>query len=272
MRDRDKTYNLRTFAQLTSEFPGYDWAAFFAAQDIPQPGEVNIVTPSAVAPVLEIVKATPLPVWRDYLAFHAVRNQAPLLSTQIDEAAFAFTGKVLNGQLAQKEPWKRGVAVVGGRGGLGDAVGRLYVARHFRPESKAAMDSLVENLRTALGQNIDHIDWMGDATKVEARRKLSTFNPKIGYPKKWRDYSSVTIVPDDLIANAMAMRKYNLDDQIARLGRKPDRDEWFMTPQTVNAYYNAVSYTHLGVEKRQARPRRWRPGCRRPPRGDPASG
>ena len=165
------------------------------AQDIPQPGEVNIVTPSAVAPVLEIVKATPLQVWRDYLAFHAVRNQTPLLSTQIDEAAFAFTGKVLNGQLAKKEPWKRGVAVFGGRGGLGDAVGRLYVARHFRPESKAAMESLVENLRTALRQNIGHIDWMGDATKVEARRKLSTFNPKIGYPKKWRDYSSVTIVP-----------------------------------------------------------------------------
>ncbi|MBW8851948.1 MAG: M13 family metallopeptidase [Xanthomonadales bacterium] len=239
MRDRDKTYNLRTFAQLTSEFPGYDWAAFFAAQGIPQPGEVNIVTPSAVAPVLAVVKATPLPVWRDYLTFHAVRNQAPLLSTQIDEAAFAFTGKVLTGQLAQKEPWKRAVAVVGGRGGLGDAVGRLYVARHFRPESKAAMDALVENLRTALRQNIDHIDWMGDATKAEARRKLSTFNPKIGYPKKWRDYSSVTIVPNDLVANAMAMRKYNLDDEIARLGRKPDRDEWFMTPQTVNAYYNA---------------------------------
>lgn len=239
MRDRDKTYNLRTFAQLQSEFPGYDWATHFAAEGIAHPGDVNVVTPSAVAPVLAITKQTPLATWRDYLTFHAVRNQAPLLSTEIDEAAFAFTGKVLNGQKAQKDTWKRGVAFVGGRMGLGDAVGKLYVARHFKPEAKAAMDALVANLRAALRRNIAGLDWMGEATKAEAYHKLETFNPKIGYPKKWRDYGSVKIVPGDLMANMAALRQYNRDDQIARLGRKPDRDEWFMTPQTVNAYYNA---------------------------------
>ncbi len=239
MRDRDKTYNMRTFAQLKQEFPGYDWTAHFAAQGISAPGDVNISTPSAVGPILEIAKKTPLNVWRDYLTFHAVRNHAPLLSTEIDQAAFAFNGMMLQGLKAQKELWKRGVAQVGGMGGLGDAVGKLYVARHFKPEAKAAMDVLVENLRTALRQNIRNLDWMGEATKAEAYRKLETFNPKIGYTKKWRDYNSVEIVPNNLIANVLSVRKYFIDDQNSRLSKKPDRNEWFMTPQTVNAYYNA---------------------------------
>lgn len=239
LRDRDKTYNLRTFAQLGEEFPGYDWAAHFAAQGLSTPAEVNIATPSAVGPVLEVVARTPLSVWRDYLSFHAVRNHAPMLSTDIDQAAFAFTGTVLQGQKVQRELWKRGVAAVGGSGGLGDAVGRMYVARHFRPEAKAAMDDLVENLRTALRQNIGELDWMGEATKAEAYKKLSTFLPKIGYTKRWRDYSSVTVASDDLMANVLSVRRYFINDQNRRLGKKPDREEWFMTPQTVNAYYNA---------------------------------
>jgi predicted metalloendopeptidase len=238
LRDRDKTYNMRTFAQLNQEFPGYDWKAHFAAQGIAKPGDVNVSTPSAVGPVLEIAKKTPVAVWRDYLTFHAVRNHAPLLSTEIDQAAFAFSGMVLQGQKAQREQWKRGVALVGGMQGLGEAVGQLYVARHFKPEAKAAMDKLVENLRAALRENIRNLDWMGETTKAEAYRKLETFNPKIGYPKKWRDYASVTIVPNDLIANVLALREYFIEDQNSRLGKKPDRDEWFMTPQTVNAYYN----------------------------------
>jgi len=238
LRDRDKTYNMRTFAQLNQEFPGYDWSVHFAAQGIAKPGDVNVSTPNAVGPILDIARNTPLNVWRDYLTFHAIRNHAPLLSTEIDQAAFAFTGMVLQGQKAQREQWKRGVAMVGGLQGLGDAVGKLYVARHFKPEAKAAMDKLVENLRTALRLNIRNIDWMGEATKAEAFRKLETFNPKVGYPKKWRDFRSVTIVPNDLMANVVALRKYFNDDQNARLGKQPDRNEWFITPQTVNAYYN----------------------------------
>jgi putative endopeptidase len=239
MRDRDKTYNLRSFAQLQQEFPGYDWSAHLAAIGIRYTGDFNVATPSAVGPILDIIKKTPLPLWRDYLTFHAVRNHAPLLSTEIDQASFAFTGTVLQGQKAQRELWKRGVAAVGGMQGLGDAVGQLYVARHFKPESKAAMDALVENLRKALRQNIRNLDWMGEATKAEAYKKLDTFLPKIGYTKKWRDYGSVTIVPNDLMANTLSVRKYFIADQVRRLGTKPDREEWFMTPQTVNAYYNA---------------------------------
>jgi putative endopeptidase len=239
LRDRDKTYNPMAFSELSTRFPGYDWAAHFAAQGIKQtPTDVNVSTPSAVGPVVEIVNKTALPLWRDYLTFHAVRNHSPLLSTEIGDTAFAFTGTVLTGQKSQRELWKRGVATVGGFGGLGDAVGQIYVAKHFKPEAKAAMDALVENLRKALRQNVQNLDWMGEATKAEAFKKLESFRPKIGYTSKWRDYSSVKIVPNDLIANVLAVRKYFIDDQNGRLGRKPDRDEWFMTPQTVNAYYN----------------------------------
>ena len=240
LRDRDKTYNLTSFEDLKAQFPAYDWAAHFAAQGLPTPAEVNVTTPSAVGPIVEIIGKTPLNVWRDYLTFHTIDNHAPLLSTEIDEAAFAFNGTVLSGQRAQRELWKRGVALVGGGQGLGDAVGKVYVARHFKPEAKAAMDALVENLRKALRQNIDNLDWMGAATKEEAYKKLESFRPKIGYPTTWRDYSSVTIVPDNFMANVLALRQYYTNDQNRRLGTVPDRDEWFMTPHTVNAYYNAT--------------------------------
>lgn len=239
-RDRDKTWNVRTFAQLQQQYPGYDWVGQLRAQGMPQPQDLNISTPDVIAPVIQLIDATPLATWRDYLTFHAVEGNAGFLSREIDDAAFAFNGKVLAGQQAQRDDWKRAVAWVGSRGGLGDAVGELYVARYFKPEAKAAMDRLVENLRAALRHNIEQLDWMGDATKAEAYRKLSTFRPKIGYPTHWRDYSSVTIDAHDLLGNAMALRRYNRDDQNRRVGQKTDRDEWFMTPQTVNAYYNSA--------------------------------
>ncbi len=240
LRDRDKTYNQFTYAELQQKFPGYDWAAQLRAQGMPQPDKLNITTPDVIQPVIEIVNATPLATWRDYLAFHAVDGNADLLSSEIDAASFEFNGKVLGGQKAQREDWKRALALVGGRGGLGEALGELYVARYFKPEAKAAMDQLVENLRSALRSNIEQIGWMGEATKAEAYRKLASFRPKIGYPSKWKDYSSVTIKADDLLANAVAMREFNRADQNRRVGQKTDREEWGMTPQTVNAYYNSA--------------------------------
>jgi len=240
MRNRDKTYNVVTFAELTKQYPGFDWAALVKTQGMPALDRVNVITPSAVQPMVDVIAKTPLPVWRDYLTFHVVRNNAPLLSKEIDNAAFAFNGTVLSGQKAQRDDWKRAVALVGGTDGLGDALGKLYVERHFSPEAKAAMQALVENLRKALRTNIEKIAWMGDATKAEAYRKLETFRPKVGYPDKWRDYGSVTTVPNDLMANVMELRRYERNDTNRRIGTKPDRDEWFMTPQTVNAYYNST--------------------------------
>ena len=239
LREREKTYNPTPFAELATRYPGYDWNAAFTGRGLPLPTTVNVVTPDAVNPVLEIIAKTPLPVWRDYLSLHVVRNNGPLLSQQIDEAVFDFGGKVLRGAKSQREPWKRALALVGDTDGLGDVMGEIYVSRHFKPESKASMDALVENLRKALRQNIQQLDWMGPDTKAQAYRKLETFRPKIGYPSKWRDYSSVSIVANDLMANVRQMRKYYLDDENRRVGQKTDRDEWFMTPQTINAYYNA---------------------------------
>ena len=240
MRDRDKTYNVLSFAELQKQYPSYDWAAHLRTLGRKAPDRVNVITPDAVQPILDVIDATPLATWRDYLSFHAIDGNAGLLGTAIDEASFEFNGKVLGGQKAQRDDWKRAVALVGGRAGLGEALGELYVARYFKPESKAAMDTLVENLRAALRQNIAGIDWMGEATKAQAYRKLETFRPKIGYPSKWLDYSTVTIVPDNLLANAVAMRRYNRADQNRRVGQKTDREEWGMTPQTVNAYYNST--------------------------------
>ncbi|SHE37212.1 M13 family metallopeptidase [Thermomonas hydrothermalis] len=240
LRDRDKTYNVFTFAELRRQFPGYEWAGHLQAQEMPQPDKLNVATPDVIQPVIAVIDATPLSVWRDYLTFHAIDGNAELLSSEIDQAAFEFNGKVLSGQKAQREDWKRALALVGARNGLGDAMGELYVARYFKPEAKAAMDQLVENLRAALRQNIEQLDWMTPATKAEALRKLSTFRPKIGYPSKWKDYSSVTIKADDLLGNAMALRRYNQADMNRRVGQKTDREEWGMTPQTVNAYYNAA--------------------------------
>jgi predicted metalloendopeptidase len=238
-RNRDKTYNVTAFADLAKQYPGYDFASHFKAQGMPLPDKVNVPTPSAVAPIIQIINDTPLETWRDYLSYWTVRGNAPFLSSDIDKTAFAFTGTVLSGQTAQREPWKRAVGLVGGTEGLGEAVGKVYVERHFTPEAKASMDQLVKNLRSALRMNIDKLDWMGPQTKAEAYKKLDSFNPKIGYPKKWRDYSALTIVPGDLMANEIALRKYYAADQNNRVGTKTDRDEWFMTPQTINAYYNA---------------------------------
>ncbi len=239
LRDRDKTYNPMTWDAFVKAYPGYDWNAHLKAQGTPAPKDVNVNTPSSVAPIIALVNNTPLATWKDYLRFNTVGGNAGVLSKDIDEANFAFRGTVLYGAKAQKEPWKRAVATVSETDGLGDAVGKIYVAEHFSPKSKAAMDELVANLRAALRQNIEKVDWMGPATKAEAYHKLETFNPKIGYTNKWRDYSAVAISPTNLFANTMAMRKYYNDDQNARFGTVPDRGEWFMTPQTVNAYYNS---------------------------------
>ncbi len=238
-RNRDKTYNVIPFVDLGKTYPGYDFAAHLKAQGMPIPDQVNVPTPSAMVPVIAVVNDTPIATWRDYLTYWAVRGNAQYLSKEIDDAAFAFAGTVLNGQTAQRESWKRAVAMVNSTQGLGEAVGKVYVQQHFSPESKKAMEELVENLRIALRMNIEKMDWMGAETKQEAYKKLGSFLPKVGYPGKWRDYSSVAIAPDDLMANVLALRKYYAHDDNRRVGRKTDRDEWFMTPQMVNAYYNA---------------------------------
>lgn len=240
LRDRDATYNVMTLEALDQAFPDYDWklhirASGVSLENVP---ELNVRTPSAMAPLAKIVAETDLATWRDYLTYHTLVNHAELLSPEIDDAAFEFYGKVLGGQQEQREPWKRAVNLVGGGRGLGEALGKIYVDRYFTADAKRKMDDLVANLRAALDERVAALDWMGDATKAEAKKKLESFRPKIGYPEKWRSFEAITIQREDLVANYRAVREYWYEDTLARLTETPDRDEWFMTPQTVNAYYN----------------------------------
>jgi putative endopeptidase len=237
-RNRDKTYNPHTYTELKEKFTGFDWDAFFRAGGIEKLDDLNVSNPEPVMDAINIIKDTSLDTWKAYLTYHLISNRAGVLSEEIDAANFDFFGKTLRGQPEQRERWKRGVARVGGTNSLGFALAKIYVDRHFPPEAKAEMKDLVENLRTALGQRIDGLDWMGAETKVEARKKLASFFPKIGYPDQWIDLSGIEITPGDLVGNAKRVAKFFRDDQLARLNEKTDRTRWFMTPQTVNAYYN----------------------------------
>ena len=240
LRNRDKTYNAMTAAELERKYPAYPWRRHLAAAEVPldKVGKLNVIPPTAVGPLATLIAKTSLDTWKKYLTYHAIVAHAQLLGREIDDAVFEFHGKVLRGQEQQRERWKRGVQLVGGRRGLGEALGKIYVQRYFPAVAQARMVELVENLRRAFRQRVQGLAWMSAETKQEAFKKLESFNPKIGYPAKWRDFSSVEIVKGDLIANFRAVRKFWHDDTVGRWGKKTDKEEWFMTPQTVNAYYN----------------------------------
>ncbi len=237
-RDRSRTYNLKTRAEIRALAPRFPWDAAFEASGMGAVQEVVISELSAMGPLAELFMATPIPTIKAYLTYHLVRNNSSVLPSNIDAEIFDFHGKTLSGQPQQRERWKRAVTAV--NGSLGEAVGAIYVQRHFPPAAKAQMLELVENMRTAYGQRIDQLSWMSAETKVAAREKLATFRPKIGYPDRWRDYSALEVRAGDAFGNAKRAQIFDWNESIDRLGRPTDKDEWFMTPQTVNAYYNPV--------------------------------
>lgn len=199
------------------------------------PEQVEKVSGGGIAGLFEIMQTAPLEDWQAYLAAHFLIDHADVLPTRLDEATFEFYGKTLGGAEEQRERWKRAVSTV--EGSVGEAVGKVYADRFFPTENKAAMDELVENLRHAMNSNLDEIEWMGEETKVEARDKLAKFTPKIGYPENFETYEDLT-VGDDAFANNMAVNDWAWNDMISQLGQPIDRTEWFMLPQTVNAYYS----------------------------------
>jgi putative endopeptidase len=237
-RDRSRTYNLQNRQQIAALAPEFPWDAAFEAQELGGVNEVVVRELSAIGPLANLYVRTPVATWRSYLVYHLVRNNAGVLPRAIDDAVFDFYGKTLNGQPQQRERWKRSVDAV--NGALGEAVGQIYVQRHFPPEAKAQMQELVENMRRAYGERIDAVGWMSAETKVVARQKLATFRPKIGYPDRWKDYSSLEVRAGDAFGNSKRYAIWDWTYDLGRLGRASDRDEWFMTPQTVNAYYNPV--------------------------------
>jgi endothelin-converting enzyme/putative endopeptidase len=237
-RDVLKTYNLRAAAELAEAAPAFDfdgWAEGLGAPDAAF-DEVVVRQPSYLTALSEALEEVPLESWKSWLAMQVIRAAAPYLSSGFVNESFDFYGKTLNGTPELRARWKRGVALV--EGALGEAVGELYVERHFPPTSKALMDDLVANLLEAYRRNIDKLDWMGEDTKQRAFDKLRTFRPKIGYPDKFRDYSGLRVEPGDLLGNARRAAAFESDRQLAKIGSPVDRDEWFMLPQTVNAYYN----------------------------------
>ncbi len=237
-RDRDRTYNLKNRAELRALAPRFPWDAGLEAAGLGGIEEVVVAELSAMGPLAELFMATPVSTWKNYLVFHLITNNSPVLPRNIDDATFDFFGRALNGQPQQRERWKRGVQAV--NGALGEAIGQIYVQRHFPPDAKAQMSELVENLRRAYGERIDQLSWMSAETKVAAREKLATFRPKIGYPDRWRDYGALQVSGDDAFGNAKRQALFDWNEGLERLSEPTDKDEWFMTPQTVNAYYNPV--------------------------------
>lgn len=237
-RDVQKTYNLMTLEELRALAPAFDWEAYAtnlggSAETI---AESCVRQPSYLAHLSTVLEEVDIEQWRPWLLFHVLRSAAPYLPDAFVQTNFDFYGRTLNGTPELRERWKRGVALV--EGAIGEAVGRVYVDRHFPPESKAMMDELVANLLQAYRVSIEALDWMTEETKQRAYDKLDTFRPKIGYPEKFRDYSNLRVTPGDLMGNVAASAAYETDRELAKIGSPVDRDEWFMLPQTVNAYYN----------------------------------
>lgn len=237
-RDRNATYNKLSLAELPQVAPGFDWAAFLQAADLGNINELVIRQPSYFTAFAKLQADVPVAQWQTYLKFHLLRANAANLSEPFVQASFEFYGKTLSGQQEQRSREKRAVNVVDSS--LGFMVGKEYVARHFKPEAKARMDVMIENLRAAFKEAINELEWMSAETKIEAQAKLAKFNTKIGYPDVWRDYDCLTIEANDLIGNLRRSSECEYQRMVNRLGQPVNRDEWGMTPQTVNAYYSST--------------------------------
>jgi len=240
-RDVLATYNLTALDELRAAAPAFDWAGWIAALggSENQFAEVIVRQPSFLGALSEVLTEVPLDDWKVWLTFHLIRGAAPYLSRAFVDEHFAFYLRTLTGAQEQRDRWKRGVQLC--NRAIGEAVGAEYVARVLPPEARAEMDALVDNLLEAYRVSIGRLDWMGAETRTRALEKLTQFRPKIGYPNRWRDYSALEIARDDLFGNVRRADAFEMERQLRKIGAPVDRDEWFMTPQTVNAYYNPGS-------------------------------
>jgi predicted metalloendopeptidase len=237
LRDPVKAYNKVPLDKLSKLAPGYDWTTWLNDTGIGGKVDYVIVSqPSFITGFNKLLNKTPLSTWKTYFQWQVLHANAPYLAKDFALENFAFYGKVLSGIDEQQPRWKRGVNATDGA--LGEALGKLYVEQHFPAERKARMEQLVKNLLAAFKESINTLDWMSPETKLQAQAKLAKFTTKIGYPNKWRDYSKLTVVKDDLAGNVRRSHVFEYEKEVDKLGKPIDRDEWGMTPQTVNAYYN----------------------------------
>jgi putative endopeptidase len=236
LRDPQKNYNKMTQAEMQQLMPDWNWADYFKEINLTEPGDVNVGQPDFFKAANGVFKNTSLDDWKTYLRWHLLKEAAPELSKEFVDENFKFFGNTLTGAKQLKPRWKR--VVTSTDGALGEALGKLYVADYFPPESKARMIELVKNIQEAMADSIKSRDWMDDATKQEALKKLAAFTVKIGYPDKWRDYSTLKIDKGPYVLNAMRADMFEVERQLKKVGKPVDRTEWGMSPPTVNAYYN----------------------------------
>jgi len=237
LRDPVKAYNKVNLAEMDKVAPGFDWKSWFDAASLSGKASYVIVgQPTYLKAFVDVSNKTSLDTWKAYLSLHLIESYGNFLSKNFVDERFDFYGKTLSGVTEMEPRWKRGVSAV--ERAQGESLGKLYVAEYFPPEHKARMEALVKNLLAAYKQSIDKLDWMSPATKKEAQAKLAKFTPKIAYPNKWKDYSALVVKRDDLVGNVMRSRVVEADREINKLGKPIDREEWGMTPQTINAYYN----------------------------------
>ncbi len=239
-RDATLTYNKMNRTEVKALMPAFDWELYLTDGQIPSVvlDSVIVQQPSFFEGLGTILASFDLAAWKAWLKWHIISGAAPYLSDDFTNENFAFFGKVLSGTPELRERWKRAVSMI--EGSLGEAVGKVYVQKYFPAEAKARMEKLVANLIEAYRISINELEWMSPETKVKAQEKLGKFRPKIGYPDKWRDYSALQTTPDDLYGNVGRVVKFQRDHELSKVGKPVDREEWFMAPQTVNAYYNPV--------------------------------
>lgn len=236
LRDPEANYHKMSFDELKKTIAGIDWDAYMKGLGIQAPAELNVEQVEPIQEVARLMNTLPLSKHVSYLEYNLLDAAASCLSDDFVAARFDFYGKVLSGRQVNQPRWKRAVNSVNGM--LGELVGEMYVEKYFPAAAKERMVKLVKNLQTALGERIDAQEWMSDSTKIRAHEKLATFHVKVGYPDKWKDYSKLEIKNDSYWANVCRASEWGFNDMYSRIGKPVDKDEWLMTPQTVNAYYN----------------------------------
>ena len=235
-RDPDRTYNKRSVAELQQSTPNFDWSVYFQNAGAPGFDSLNVGMPDFISALNGIILNTDLNTIKDYLKWKVIHSSASMLSSEFDEENFKFYSNYLYGQEVQQPRWRRILNATDGC--LGEAIGQLYVEKHFPASSKERMEALVANLKVALGERIKALDWMSEGTKAKALNKLSCINVKVGYPNKWKDYSKFNVTPDSYFQNVHSAIRFENEFEMAKIGKPVDKEEWFMTPQTVNAYYS----------------------------------
>jgi putative endopeptidase len=235
-RDPHKTYNKMSLEELQELCPNYNWESYFKGLSINVPDSMNVRQPEFFSEVNGMIEEIPMKSWKTYLRWNLLNSMAPYLTEDFVNANFEFYGKTMKGQKEMKPRWRRVLNVT--NYALGQPVGKKFVEKHFPPEAKKRMVDLVNNLKEAFGQRIEKLDWMSEETKEKALEKLSVMNVKIGYPDEWRDFSDLSIDTSSYVENVLAGRKFNKQYQLNKIDKPVDEDEWFMPPQTVNAYYS----------------------------------